>query len=108
MGRPGRMRVIPEAPVGRAVPVQDQALLREWQARGFKALEHLSKCKAEDGGNAQRWATVAGIATDKVLVLAGRPTAIVAGIHEVRYTLPQLTERLLRVAGSLPAKAETA
>jgi hypothetical protein len=39
-----------------------------------------------------------GVATDKVQVLAGLPTAIVAGMHEVRMTLPEVASRLATLA----------
>lgn len=51
----------------------------------------------------RNYATVMGIATDKVQILTGMPTAILAGVLEHRLALPQLAARLARVANALPS-----
>jgi hypothetical protein len=66
-------------------------------------------------GDLRNYAVTMGIAIDKVQLLSGAPTEIVAGIHEVRHLLPALAERLARVSvgggrahqdGAVPAELE--
>jgi hypothetical protein len=45
-----------------------------------------------------------GVATDKLQLLSGQPTAIVAGIHEHRVDLAAIAERLAAVQRRLPAE----
>jgi hypothetical protein len=44
-----------------------------------------------------------GVATDKLQLLSGQPTAIVAGIHEHRHDLSAIAARLANVQRQLPA-----
>lgn len=81
------------------VQLRDKELMEKWQASTFKSLDLLDK--AQDAGrslDAQRWAVTAAVGTDKLQILAGRPTNIVASVHEVRHTLPQLASRLAQIA----------
>ena len=54
-------------------------------------------------------AVAQGIATERTLLLAGHPTQIVAGLHAVRVSLPDLAAKLARVVLALTAEtpAET-
>ena len=84
------------------VRLKDQALLAEWQDIAFRA-QRLIKAALGNGrpADAKAYAIAAGVATDKLLVLAGRPTSIVAGLHEVRHSLPQLAATLAQVANMI-------
>ena len=48
-----------------------------------------------------------GIATEKTLLLSGMPTQIVAGIHEVRVSLPELAQRLAEVSRAVSAGGQS-
>ncbi len=79
--------------------VKDQALLANWQDILFRLQEKMSAAVDNERPNdAKAYSIAAGVATDKLLVLAGRPTSIVAGLHEIRSSLPQLAATLSRVA----------
>jgi cob(I)alamin adenosyltransferase len=86
----------------RPVRVKDQAMLEKWQNAAFLLQENLRRA-SEDGkpGDAKAYAIAAGVATDKVLLLAGRPTSIVAGLHAIQASLPDLARTLARVAERL-------
>ena len=53
------------------------------------------KTQEEDGKSWLGYVTGMGIATDKILLLSGRPTQITAHLEEVRITLPQLLGRII-------------
>ena len=55
---------------------------------------------AEDGKSWLGYVTGMGIATDKLLLLSGRPTQITAHLEEVRVTLPQLLTRIIEAERS--------
>ena len=77
-----------------------KALESAWQDQTKAALAKLREAIADGQAlNATRYATVAGIGTDKMLVLSGRPTNITANFTEIRYTLPALAAKLTRIAG---------
>src|SRR2546426_521614 len=81
------------------VIIKDQALLNDWQNLAFSLTAQVQKSidngKAAD---AKGYAIAAGIATDKTLLMAGRPTNLTLNIHEVRHTLPQLAATLAELA----------
>ena len=100
--KPTPVQILDAKPVG----FRDQALMSAWQENTFAVLEKMKVAIADDKSRAAReWSTSAGIGTDKILVLSGRPTQIVAGLHEVRHTLPAVAERLLAVAHRLGIEA---
>ncbi len=79
--------------------VEDGKLLRLWQKRTFQALKELKASEvAHKSLDSKNWAAVAGIGTEKVLLLGGRPTEIVSHLHEMRHTLPDIVGRLIKVA----------
>ena len=92
----GELEVIePSKPVR----LKDQALISRWQDISFRTMVKLNAALDNDRPNdAKAYAIAAGVATDKLLVLAGRPTSIVAGLHEIRHSLPQLAATLSQVA----------
>lgn len=87
--------------VGEYRALQRDWLAGMWQVAAAGALDKLATM-AYDGystaSDAQKWAITAGIATDKLMVLHGMPTSIVANIHEVRHSLPQLATMLAGIA----------
>lgn len=89
------------------VRLKDQALLGEWQDIAFRLQKLLKAAITNDRPNdAKAYSIAAGVATDKLLVLAGRPTSIVAGLHEVRHSLPQLAATLTKVAEIINVESE--
>jgi hypothetical protein len=81
------------------VRLKDQALLAKWQDASFRLQDKLMAAMDNNRpADVKAYAIAAGVATDKLLVLAGRPTSIVAGLHEVRHTRPQRVATLNQVA----------
>ena len=81
------------------VKLKDQALLQRWQDVAFRIQDKLNAALDNSRANdVKAYSIAAGVATDKLLILAGRPTSIVAGLHEIRHSLPQLAATLSRVA----------
>lgn len=69
----------------------------------LRQLTRMSRRNQLNGIELLRIAQAMGIATDKSLLLAGRPTSLIGGVHEVRHSLPSLLEKVIRVAArSLP------
>ena len=89
-----------KTPSNTVIPkIQDAELLTAWQDRTKGFLERARQATDKDRPmDAKNWATAAGIGTDKLLVLGGRPTQIIQGINTVRHELPQLIGRLVQVA----------
>jgi hypothetical protein len=52
----------------------------------------------DDAASAQKWAIAAGISTEKVLLMKGRPTEIVANLHAHRHELSQVMDKLASAA----------
>jgi len=63
----------------------------------LQALQKGARRNTLTGMEIQRLATTMAIATDKTLLLSGRPTSVVAGMHQVRHALPDILAKLLRV-----------
>ena len=84
------------------VRLRDQALMEKWQNAVFKLMQSVEDSIANGkASDARSFAVAAAVGTDKVLVLAGRPTSITASLHEVRHSLPQLATMLSRVASKV-------
>lgn len=72
------LAITPSSPIDSP---SNTSLVVRWKGA---AHQYLTAALAEDNaGNAQRWTIAAGIATDKYLVLDGRPTQVVEHIHTV-------------------------
>jgi hypothetical protein len=52
----------------------------------------------DDAASAQKWAIAAGISTEKVLLMKGRPTEIVANLHAHRHELGAVMDKLASAA----------
>lgn len=81
------------------VKLKDQYLKSRWQMSGVDLMDKLDEAMRDNKANdAKNYAIAAAVATDKMLLLDGKPTSIQASIHEVRHTLPQLAGRLAAIA----------
>ena len=70
-----------------------------WSMNALDIQQRLSQAIDEgDAANAQRWAVAGGISTEKVLLLKGRPTEIVASLHAHRHEIGPLFDRLAQMA----------
>ncbi len=76
-----------------------------WQGVAVGALDRLYNAShsGEPGGSrtAVDWAKVAGIATDKVLLMHGMPTSMVGVVGEIRLSMADIAQKLLRVSGEV-------
>lgn len=76
-------------------------LLTSWQDAHFRAYREMREMDEKGelkSGDRRNLAITMGIATEKASALAGVPTAIVANLHEVRVSLPDLLTKLTNVA----------
>ena len=88
-------------------PVADElrVMKRDWIAGMWQSalggalgkLHELAYGQGSDAKQARDWSVVAGVATDKLLILNGMPTQIIGAMHEVRISLPDLASRLATV-----------
>ena len=98
----------PIADTGRQIQQDKKAA-----AAGAEAVEPLDRWKttqnslliklqaateADDAMRAKSYAVAAGIATEKVLLLENKPTAIIGGLEQNRHMLPELLSRLAAAA----------
>jgi hypothetical protein len=96
--------VIPE--LKNPVRLKDQALLESWQDNAFRLQQRLQQSIEEDDATKTKaYAIANGIATEKVLLLAGRPTQLSAHIHEIRPTLPEVAARLAKLAARVVSES---
>ena len=71
-----------------------EGLESRWSMNALDIQQRLSQAIDDgDAANAQRWAVAGGISTEKVLLLKGRPTEIVASLHAHRHELGPLFDR---------------
>jgi len=67
----------------------------KWSHNALAIQDRLTQAvELGDAAQAQRWAIAAGISTDKVLVLKGRPTEIIANLHAHRHDMAPLMDKL--------------
>ena len=79
-------------------------LEHKWSSNALSIQDRLTQAiDAGDASSAQRWAISGGISTEKVLLLKGRPTEIIANLHAHRHELGPLMEKLAIAARSLHA-----
>jgi hypothetical protein len=62
------------------------------QTRLHEAIER------DDAPAAQKWAIAGGISTEKVLLMKGRPTEIVANLHAHRHDMSDVMDKLAGAA----------
>lgn len=82
------------------------AMLAGWQDAWFRAYAEMregDEAGTLTPGDRQRLAIVMGIGTERALLLSGQPTAIVANVHEVRVSMPDLLSKLAAVGRVLGA-----
>lgn len=92
-----------QAPVIRALSsYQRDHFLSGWQYFYLKTLAEVQATWATmKWGERRDAAVIMGIATERALLVSGQPTAIIAGVHEHRHSLPQLASVLAEVARRL-------
>src|SRR5262245_61444625 len=80
-----------------------RAVWRKFLEDGFEdysAARDAGKLTARDR---QSYAVSMAISSEKLLLVHGRPTATVENIHEIRVSLTDVAEKLLRVGGAVSA-----
>ncbi len=92
--------VAPEALTGVLSGLEDK-----WSRNALGVQQRFGEAIARDDAQAaQKWAIAAGISTEKVLLMKGRPTEIVANLHAHRHELGDVMDKLAiaaRVGGVL-------
>ena len=80
-------------------------MLSAWHDTFFSAYDQLQGVggKAVTPNDRKNLAIAMGISTEKVQLLSGQPTALVANLHEVRVSMPELVQRLGQVARIIEA-----
>jgi hypothetical protein len=90
------------ADIGNLREVRTPELMGAFHDLAFRAFEKTLDPKTSMGDLRNASITM-GVATDKLQLLSGQPTAIVAGIHEHRHDLSAIAARLANVQRQLPA-----
>ena len=85
-------------------------MLAAWHDTFFAAYDEVLSTQPT-ARERQALAITMGISTEKVQLLSGQPTALVANLHEVRVSMPDLVARLGQVAriieAEMPGEAKT-
>lgn len=71
-------------------------MLTAWHDTFFEAYDQMRKSPSSN--DRKNLAITMGISTEKAQLLSGQPTALVANLHEVRVSMPELVSRLRQVA----------
>lgn len=84
-------------------PAQVKAVLPEldekWSRNALAIQERLTQAiDRDDAAAAQKWSISAGIASEKTLLMKGRPTEIVANLHAHRHDLSDVMEKMAKAA----------
>ena len=73
--------------------------LERWRGVQQKVLKLASQAADDnDAGRVKNYSIAAGIATEKVLLLENKPTAIIGGLEQNRHLLPDVLEKLAAAA----------
>lgn len=78
-------------------------MLAAWHDTFFGAYDGMRKADLSPKDR-QALAITMGISTEKVQLLSGQPTQLVANLHEVRVSMPELVSRLGQVARIIEAE----
>lgn len=66
-----------------------------WSRNALGVQQRFSEAvERDDASAAQKWAIAAGISTEKVLLMKGRPTEIVANLHAHRHEISDVMDKL--------------
>jgi len=84
-------------------PAQQKAVLsgleEKWAHNALAVQERLTQAIDRDDDRAvKNWSVAAGISTEKVLLMKGRPTEIVANVHAHRHELSDVMDKLAKAA----------
>lgn len=85
--------------------VKRDEIMGGWQWLYLDSLDKLQSDPKITWSDRRNAAVTMGIATEKVLLLAGQPTQIVGHLHEVRAELGPLAARLLEVTKAIGGPA---
>lgn len=77
-------------------------MITAWHDTFFGAYEQMRHDPTSN--DRKNLAITMGISTEKVQLLSGQPTALVANLHEVRVSMPELVARLGQVARIIDAE----
>ncbi len=70
-------------------------LEQRWSVNALGVQERLTQAvERDDAQAAQKWAIAGGISTEKVLLMKGRPTEIIANLHAHRHELGDIAAKL--------------
>ena len=79
-------------------------LEQRWSINALSVQQRLHEAvERDDAASAQKWAIAGGISTEKVLLMKGRPTEIVANLHAHRHELGDIAAKLA-IAASVQAR----
>ena len=81
---------------------QRDEMLSAWHDTFFSAYDQL-RMDDVTPNDRKNLAIAMWISTEKVQLLSGQPTALVANLHEVRVSMPELVQRLGQVARIIEA-----
>ena len=83
------------APTTAQIGAVTDVLEHRWSSNALLIQDRLTQAIERDDHNAaSKWALGGAISTDKILVLQGRPTAIVGHLHAHRHELSQVMDKL--------------
>ena len=95
------------APTPAQIASVTDVLEHRWSSNALMMQDRLTQAIERDDHNAvAKWSLGGAIATDKILVLQGRPTAYVGHVHAHRHELGPIMEKIasaLRGARSVPS-----
>lgn len=99
-----RPEATPTVPPEKSRTPWTATLEEKWQHNLDLALDRMREALMDQYGtrDAKDLAVAAGIATEKHLLLSGKPTAIVAGLTEHRHEIGPIMARMARLAAQLP------
>ncbi len=69
----------------------------KWSSNALAIQDRLTQAvECGHAADAQKWAIAGGISTEKVLLLKGRPTELIAHVHAHRHELGSVIEKMAR------------
>ena len=88
--------------------IRRDEMLATWQDLYFDTYDAFRRDSAANKlshGDRQRLAITMAVSTDKIAILSGHPTQIVANVHDVRVSMPDLLHRLNQAARVIEGSA---
>jgi len=96
--QPGKL----PAPTAAQIANVTDVLEHRWASNALMVQDRYTQSIERDDHNAaSKWALAGAISTDKILVLKGRPTEIIANLHAHRHDMAPLMDKLASAARSI-------